>query len=266
MNDLLFPYAATGAEPILSATRQWLERAVIGLNLCPFAKSVFVKKQVRYALTAAATADELLAELEQELALLAATEAEQLDTTLLIHPLAMTDFLDYHFFLAEAEAQGVAIPGAETGDSADSQAGRLERQGQVVAGLGRDGEIRVVPVEQRAEAPRPEGEAQRHAGQDPWLGLLQPVQQVVRAHRLVGQPLLQRQRRIPQRTGDKDGIPRLGTRTAQGALFWYNPLDGDGDRERPASHVTAHQLDVIEVRQREKTLGKTGHPGLIDLG
>jgi hypothetical protein len=56
MNDLLFPYAATGAEPILAATRQWLERAVIGLNLCPFAKSVFVKKQVRYALTAAATA------------------------------------------------------------------------------------------------------------------------------------------------------------------------------------------------------------------
>lgn len=104
MSDLLFPYAATGAEPILAATRQWLEQAVIGLNLCPFAKSVFVKKQVRYALTAAATADELLAELEQELALLAATEAEQLDTTLLIHPLAMTDFLDYHFFLAEAEA------------------------------------------------------------------------------------------------------------------------------------------------------------------
>ena len=55
MSDLLFPYAATGAEPILAATRQWLERAVIGLNLCPFAKSVFVKKQVRYALTAAAT-------------------------------------------------------------------------------------------------------------------------------------------------------------------------------------------------------------------
>ena len=78
MSDLLFPYAATGAEPILAATRQWLERAVIGLNLCPFAKSVFVKKQVRYALTAAATADELLAELEQELALLAATEAEAL--------------------------------------------------------------------------------------------------------------------------------------------------------------------------------------------
>lgn len=104
MTDVLFPYPADGTEPILSATRLWLERAVIGLNLCPFAKSVFVKKQVRYALTAAATADELLAELEKELALLADTEAAQLDTTLLIHPQVMTDFLDYHFFLAEAEA------------------------------------------------------------------------------------------------------------------------------------------------------------------
>ena len=104
MTDVLFPYPADGTEPILTATSQWLERAVIGLNLCPFAKSVFVKKQVRYALTAATTADELLAELEKELALLADTEAAQLDTTLLIHPQVMTDFLDYHFFLAEAEA------------------------------------------------------------------------------------------------------------------------------------------------------------------
>ena len=45
-----------------------------------------------------------LAELEKELALLANTEAAQLDTTLLIHPQVMTDFLDYHFFLAEADA------------------------------------------------------------------------------------------------------------------------------------------------------------------
>ncbi len=104
MTDVLFPYPADGTEPILSATRLWLERAVIGLNLCPFAKSVFVKKQVRYALTAATTADELLAELDQELALLASTDPAQLDTTLLIHPQVMTDFLDYHFFLAEADA------------------------------------------------------------------------------------------------------------------------------------------------------------------
>ncbi len=104
MSDVLFPRTDDEVEAILDATRMWLERAVIGLNLCPFAKSVFVKKQVRYALTAATTADELLAELENELSLLATREAEQLDTTLLIHPQAMTDFLDYHFFLAEVEA------------------------------------------------------------------------------------------------------------------------------------------------------------------
>ncbi len=104
MSDLLHPYTASDGEAILDATRTWLERAVIGLNLCPFAKSVFVKKQVRYALSAASNADELLAELEHEFALLATTPAAELDTTLLIHPLAMTDFLDYHFFLAEADA------------------------------------------------------------------------------------------------------------------------------------------------------------------
>lgn len=100
---VLHPYT-DAPEAVLEATRCWLERAVIGLNLCPFAKSVFVKKQVRYALSAATTADELLAELEHELQLLVETKASDLDTTLLIHPKAMVDFLDYHFFLAEADA------------------------------------------------------------------------------------------------------------------------------------------------------------------
>ena len=105
MTDVLKPYPnASAGEDIVTRTQVWLERAVIGLNLCPFAKSVFVKKQVRYALTAASTADELLAELESELNRLRDTSPDELDTTLLIHPLAMTDFLDYHFFLAEVDA------------------------------------------------------------------------------------------------------------------------------------------------------------------
>lgn len=104
MFPLLHPYLDADADQILADTKTWLARAVIGLNLCPFAKSVFVKKQVRYALTAASSADELLAELENELNLLQATPPDQLDTTLLIHPRAMTDFLDYHFFIAEAVA------------------------------------------------------------------------------------------------------------------------------------------------------------------
>ena len=105
MTAVLNSYAdAADTEEILNATLRWLERAVVGLNLCPFAKSVLVKKQVRNALTAASSADELLAELEHELNLLAASDPAKLDTTLLIHPQAMTDFLDYHFFLAEADA------------------------------------------------------------------------------------------------------------------------------------------------------------------
>ncbi|WP_306604097.1 DUF1415 domain-containing protein [Azonexus sp.] len=104
MPPLLHPYTDADASQIIADTQTWLERAVIGLNLCPFAKSVVVKKQVRYALTAASTADDLLAEVENELNLLSTTPADQLDTTLLIHPRAMTDFLDYHFFVAEAVA------------------------------------------------------------------------------------------------------------------------------------------------------------------
>ena len=105
MTELLQPYPdAVAGEEIIARTKVWLERAVIGLNLCPFAKSVYVRQQVRYALTAARTPDELLAELEHELNLLGETDPAQLDTTLLIHPLAMTDFLDFHFFLGEVDA------------------------------------------------------------------------------------------------------------------------------------------------------------------
>ena len=103
--EVLMPPADSAASAeIVAATQVWLERAVIGLNLCPFAKAVHVKRQIRYAVTAAQTADELLAELAQELQLLAATDAKTLDTTLLIHPQAMGEFLDFHFFLAKADA------------------------------------------------------------------------------------------------------------------------------------------------------------------
>lgn len=101
LTPLADPAAVTA---IVAETQRWLERAVIGLNLCPFAKSVHVKKRIRYAVTGAETADELLAELEHELQLLVETDPDQLDTILLIHPRAMTEFLDFHFFLAEADA------------------------------------------------------------------------------------------------------------------------------------------------------------------
>jgi hypothetical protein len=90
-------------EAIIAATQLWLERAVIGLNLCPFAKAVHVKKQIRYVVSSATTPEELLKDLINELELLAETSAEKIDTTLLIHPDVLTDFLDYNDFLDVAD-------------------------------------------------------------------------------------------------------------------------------------------------------------------
>ncbi|HWT55312.1 MAG TPA: DUF1415 domain-containing protein [Rhodocyclaceae bacterium] len=89
---------------VIAATQRWLERAVIGLNLCPFAKAVHVKQQVRYIVSAAAMQDELLVDLERELVFLADADPAQVDTTLLIAPGLFEEFLDFHFFLMEAEA------------------------------------------------------------------------------------------------------------------------------------------------------------------
>ena len=91
-------------EDIIAATVRWLEKAVIGLNLCPFAKAVHVKKQVRYVVSPATTPEALLEQLMDELQYLSDADPEQVDTTLLIHPFVMTDFLDYNEFLDVADA------------------------------------------------------------------------------------------------------------------------------------------------------------------
>lgn len=91
-------------DAVIEATRRWLERAVIGLNLCPFAKSVYVKEQVRYVVSHATTPEALLEQLMDELQLLSDTSAEKIDTTLLIHPGVLTEFLDFNDFLDVADA------------------------------------------------------------------------------------------------------------------------------------------------------------------
>ena len=90
-------------DAIIAATRKWLERAVIGLNLCPFAKSVYVKEQVRYVVSPATTPEQLLETLMDELQHLSDTSADQVDTTLLIHPFVLNDFEDYNEFLDVAD-------------------------------------------------------------------------------------------------------------------------------------------------------------------
>lgn len=84
-------------------TRVWLERAVIGLNLCPFAKSVHVKGQIHYVVSRAQTAQALLQDLIVELKALLATAPAARDTTLLIAPDCLADFLDFNDFLAKAD-------------------------------------------------------------------------------------------------------------------------------------------------------------------
>lgn len=89
---------------VIDTTRRWLEKAVIGLNLCPFAKSVHVKNQIRYAVSDAESPEELHRDLVAELEILRHASPEEIDTTLLIHPRLLNDFLDYNDFLAIADA------------------------------------------------------------------------------------------------------------------------------------------------------------------
>jgi hypothetical protein len=86
-------------DTVIANTKAWIEKAVIGLNLCPFAKAVYVKDQIRYVVSHAQDADALLTELHTELQGLHAIDPAQTDTTLLIHPHVLTDFLDYNDFL-----------------------------------------------------------------------------------------------------------------------------------------------------------------------
>ena len=100
MNDV----SLTATHDPIAETRKWLEQIVIGLNLCPFAKAVYVKDQVRFVLSDATTPEALVEELAEELILLRDTPAEQIDTTLIVHPDVLTDFLDYNDFLDNADA------------------------------------------------------------------------------------------------------------------------------------------------------------------
>lgn len=97
------PTSSDAHQDIVSSVQTWLERAVIGLNLCPFARAVHVKNQIRYAVTTATDPDQLVQALMDELAYLAAVDPEESDTTLLIHPWVLEDFSDYNEFLDVAD-------------------------------------------------------------------------------------------------------------------------------------------------------------------
>jgi len=95
---------AVDRDAVIAATQAWLEKAVIGLNLCPFAKAVHVKQQIRYVVSEATTPEELLEQLMDELQYLADADPDKVDTTLIIHPQVLADFEDYNEFLDVADA------------------------------------------------------------------------------------------------------------------------------------------------------------------
>ena len=89
---------------VIAATTVWLEKIVIGLNLCPFAKAVHIKNQIRFVVSPATKSDVLLADLKQELRLLVAADPQQIESTLLIHPDVLTNFVEYNEFLSVCDS------------------------------------------------------------------------------------------------------------------------------------------------------------------
>jgi hypothetical protein len=89
---------------VIAATQRWLERAVIGLNLCPFAKATVAKRSVRIAVSHATSQEALAEDLQRELQVLAAAPIDELETTLIVHPGVLRDFFEYNDFLDVADA------------------------------------------------------------------------------------------------------------------------------------------------------------------
>lgn len=99
----------TNADEVIAATQQWLEKAVIGLGLCPFAASVHLSNRIRYCVSEQQATPGLLAELSRELQHLQDADPLCCETTLLIHPLVLNNFQDYNAFLDEADAALTAL-------------------------------------------------------------------------------------------------------------------------------------------------------------
>ena len=105
-NSIELPPASDpeAADHVLALTRAWLEHAVIGLNLCPFAKPVHAREQIDYRVSTASNETMLAQELLAAMQSLIETPAEETDTCLLIHPWVLQDFMAYNDFLDVADA------------------------------------------------------------------------------------------------------------------------------------------------------------------
>jgi uncharacterized protein len=103
------PAGSESADRVIAATRNWVEKAVIGLRLCPFAASPYVLGLIRYRVSEQQSPEGLAEDLTQELKLLAAADPLRCETSLLIHPHVLGHFLDYNQFLDRADAAVAAL-------------------------------------------------------------------------------------------------------------------------------------------------------------
>jgi uncharacterized protein len=90
-------------QAVIARTRRWVSAVVIGLNFCPFARRVFEADLIRYVVTDATDAQALFEKLTDELLSLAAGPSDRVETTLLIHPLALADYAAYNDFLGDGD-------------------------------------------------------------------------------------------------------------------------------------------------------------------
>ena len=177
---------------VIGVTRRWVWDVVVGLNLCPFTHRVFESDRIRYVAPAAADEASLLATLERELAALAAAPREKIETTLLIHPNALSDFLDYNDFLAAADqlVRRMGLRGVIqiasfhpryqfTGTSPDAVENYTNRSPFPMLHLLREVSVTEVATdpERLADIPRRNIETLRQLGRDGVLELLKRVRE-----------------------------------------------------------------------------------------
>jgi hypothetical protein len=103
------PNGSDDADRVVARTRAWVEHAVIGLGLCPFARGPHAQGRIRYRVSTARDEDALVADLAEELHLLAQVDPQQVETTLLVHPWALQRFEDFNQFLGIADAAVAAL-------------------------------------------------------------------------------------------------------------------------------------------------------------
>ena len=94
----------TSTDEIIAETRRWLERSVIGLDLCPFAEGAYRGGRLRIRVSEQRSASGLLEELRSELIGLQAADPLHRETVLLVHPWVLADFIEYNDFLDVCEA------------------------------------------------------------------------------------------------------------------------------------------------------------------